>query len=80
MGTKNITIMEDVYQKLVGLKGENESFSDELRRLLKSKESIMTLAGSWKDVSDKEIKDIKANIVNMRKGAKLSEIGSRVMQ
>lgn len=37
MATKTLTIMEDVYDLLVKNKGENESFSDELRRILSAK-------------------------------------------
>ena len=37
MATKTLTIMEDVYDLLVANKRENESFSDELRRILSKK-------------------------------------------
>ncbi|MBT4539323.1 hypothetical protein HOI26_02230 [Candidatus Woesearchaeota archaeon] len=37
MGTKTLTIMDDVYGMLVDNKLESESFSDELRRILSKK-------------------------------------------
>tara|TARA_Y100000310_G_scaffold345846_1_gene471132 strand:+ start:26111 stop:26344 length:234 start_codon:yes stop_codon:yes gene_type:complete len=39
MATKTLTIMEDVYQLLVDNKQKEESFSDELRRILSKKKS-----------------------------------------
>ena len=39
MTTKTITIMEDAYHLLVDNKLSNESFSDELRRVLNKKKS-----------------------------------------
>ena len=68
MGTKNISIMEDVYRLLLARKMQNESFSDVIRRELGRKRSIMEFAGAWKDlVSDKEAEDMKKAISNLRK-------------
>ena len=68
MGTKNISIMEDVYRLLLARKMINESFSDVIRRELKRKKNIMEFAGAWKNlVSDKEAEDMKKTIRNLRK-------------
>lgn len=68
MGTKNISIMEDVYRLLLARKIANESFSDVIRRELKRKRNIMEFAGAWKDlVSDKEAEGMKKAIMDLRK-------------
>jgi len=70
MGTKNISIMEDVYRLLLARKIANESFSDVIRRELKRKKNIMEFAGAWKDlVSDKEAEDMKKTIKEFRKNS-----------
>lgn len=63
MATKNISIMEDVYNLLLKNRLGNESFSDIIRRRLSKKRDIMEFAGAWKDVSEEEIEDMK-NIIN----------------
>jgi predicted CopG family antitoxin len=68
MGTKNISIMEDVYRLLLTRKVANESFSDIIRKEFKRKKSIMEFAGAWKDlVSEKEADRMKNEIKNLRK-------------
>ena len=68
MTTKNISIMEDVYNLLLRIKTANESFSDVIRRELKKKRDVMEFAGAWKNViSDKEAKEMKINIKKLRK-------------
>jgi len=64
MASKNISITEDVYNKLKKLKGENESFSELFLRLLKiQKYNIEKSFGVW-NLSDKEMEDIWGNISN----------------
>ena len=68
MGTKNISIMNDVYEILLKIKSTNESFSDVIRRELKRKRSVMEFAGAWKDaVTDKEAEEMKNTIKKLRK-------------
>lgn len=62
MGTKTISIMDDVYELLVRNKKSNESFSEEIRRIVPKKGNIMECAGLWAHMSDKEADDIKKNI------------------
>ena len=62
MGTKTISIMDDVYELLVRYKKPDESFSEELRRLVPKKGNIMECAGLWKHMGDKEAEDIKKTI------------------
>lgn len=67
MGTKTISIMDDAYEMLLGSKLDDESFSDEVRRLIKTKSSIMDLAGTWKDISETDADKMKARIMDRRK-------------
>ena len=62
MGTKTISIMDDVYELLVRNKKEEESFSGELRRLIKKKGSILDCAGLWSDLSDKQVEEMEKSI------------------
>jgi len=58
---KTLTIREEVYEKLVKLKKEGESFSDLLERILEERRpSLRDFAGilkdsEWLDELDKEI-------------------------
>ena len=67
MGTKTITIMDDVYELLVRNKMKDESFSEELRRVVPKKGNIMECAGLWADMSDKEAEDMKKTIYDFSK-------------
>jgi len=57
MATKTISIMDDVYGMLVDNKLEEESFSEELRRIL-SKKSKKKLSDFFGILSEDEGKDI----------------------
>ncbi|MFO8020226.1 MAG: antitoxin VapB family protein [Promethearchaeia archaeon] len=64
MASKNISIKEDVYKKLLKIKRENESFSDLLLRLLKNqKTSLEKSFGAW-DLSENERKEIWNDLTN----------------
>src|SRR3989344_5305550 len=52
MGTKTISIMDDVYKLLLRNKMRSESFSDVIRRNLKKKRDIMEFAGAWKNINE----------------------------
>lgn len=67
MGTKTITIMDDVYERLVSNKRKDESFSEELRRIVPKKGNIMECAGLWADMSDKDAEDMKTAIKQLRR-------------
>jgi len=67
MGTKTISIMDDAYKLLASKKIGEESFSDLIRRSFTKDRDIMKFAGSWKNVSDDRIKEIKDSIKELRK-------------
>ena len=67
MATKTISIMDDVYKMLVAFKVPKESFSDEIRRLVRTKSSIMEFAGAWKDISEETAEKMKGRIHERRK-------------
>ena len=69
MGTKTISIMDDVYNLLVRNKKPDESFSEELRRIVPKKGNIMDCAGAWAHLSDKEAEDMKMSIKQLRKNS-----------
>ncbi|MBI2107807.1 antitoxin VapB family protein [Candidatus Woesearchaeota archaeon] len=69
MGTKTISIMDDAYELLVRHKKPNESFSEEIRRLVPKKGNIMECAGLWADMSDKETEEMEKTINRLRKNS-----------
>lgn len=76
MTSKNISITEEVYNKLMKIKGENESFSELFLRLLRvQKYNIEKSFGAW-NLSDKEMEEIWGDITK-RPGRrwKKSDIG-----
>ena len=48
-------------------KRKDESFSEELRRIVPKKGNIMECAGLWSDMSDKDAEDMKNSIKQLRK-------------
>ena len=54
--------MDDVYELLARNKNKDESFSEELRRIVPKKGNIMECAGLWADMSDKDAEDMKKTI------------------
>lgn len=77
MGTKTISIMNDVYEKLKAIKAPNESFSEELKRLTETR-SIMDLAGAWKDIDEEDYDKFKKGLKEARKTTRIQEIAERV--
>ena len=65
MGTKNISISEEAYERLAALKRPNESFTEVVNRLT-MKRSILELAGI---LTEKEGDEIRRGIVEFRKAS-----------
>ena len=64
MTSKNISITEDVYKKLIKIKRDDESFSELFLRLLKiQKIKIEKCFGAW-NLSKEEKSDIWDDITN----------------
>lgn len=64
MTSKNISITEEVYKKLMKIKRENESFSELFLRLLRIQKVNMEKSfGAW-NLSEKEKSEIWDNITN----------------
>jgi len=70
MGSKNISISEEAYQRLASLKKPNESFTQVINRLTQ-KRSILELAGT---LSEQDAAEIIENINNLRKDSEKSLI------
>jgi predicted CopG family antitoxin len=66
MTTKNIAIREDVYDRLLSVKGNNEGFSDTIERLLSRKSSLLPYAGAFRE-DDEGLKTIEKEIIKLRK-------------
>lgn len=77
MGTKTISILDEVYERLLALKRQDESFSDELRRLTETKGSILEFAGIWKDMSAKDKEEMKNTIHRIRKKTDITALKKR---
>ncbi|MBW2974792.1 antitoxin VapB family protein [Candidatus Woesearchaeota archaeon] len=69
MGTKTISIMDEVYDLVVRHKRNDESFSDLFRREFTKKGKISECAGLWSHLSDKQVEDMKKSIKSLRKNA-----------
>lgn len=79
MGTRNISISDEAYERLKSIKKPNESFTDVINRLT-GRRSILELVGV---LSKEEGKEIKQRIKEMRKKSRersqaISEKVSRV--
>ena len=62
---KNIAVSDDIYESLMRLKRENESFSEVIRKLLAQKGLLSEIAGS-RTFSLEEWSDIKSAFSNQR--------------
>lgn len=67
MGTKTISIMDDVYDLLVQAKNSDESFSDIIRRTIKSQSDLKDVIGGWSDLTDEQFNLIENTVNNLRK-------------
>lgn len=67
MGTKTISIMDDVYELISSHKRNSESFSELFRREFTKKGKISECAGAWSHLSDKQIDSMKRSIASLRK-------------
>ena len=65
MASKNLAIKEEVYDKLVEAKKDNESFSDVIGRLLEGKSELLSYAGVFS--RDKEFDEVLKDIKEVRK-------------
>lgn len=77
MATKTISILNEVYERLLALKRQDESFSDELRRLTETKGSILEFAGIWKDMGSKEAEEMKNTIHKIRRKTDIAALKKR---
>jgi len=59
---KTIAIANDVYEMLSREKMRDESFSEVIRRLARSKGSLMDFYGAWGDLSEEEFREIEEAI------------------
>lgn len=72
MASKTLSVTEDVYHILAREKFKDESFSEVIKRLVKSRGKLSDCAGLWKDLSEKEVEEIKEQIEKLRQSSKRS--------
>jgi predicted CopG family antitoxin len=72
MTSKNLTVKEAVYNKLLEAKKGNESFSEVIERLLEGKSSLMSFAGIFSD--DMEFEKASKDILEVRKKTVLRKL------
>jgi predicted CopG family antitoxin len=65
MTSKNLTVKEEVYNKLLEAKKEDESFSDVIERLLEGKKDLMSFAGIFAE--DREFAKATKDILEVRR-------------
>ncbi len=71
MMVKTITIRDVVYDKLAAVKGENESFSELLERLVEGADPVETLAALRGSVEFRDKEKLLKEIGDMRKERRL---------
>lgn len=74
MTSRNISISEDVYELLSDMKLPGESFSQVIRRLVKSR-SLQDVAGLLSELDEKKRESIREGISVAGKGPSLSAKG-----
>jgi len=68
MPSRNISVSEDVYYLLQNMKLPGESFSQVIRRLVKSR-SLREVAGLFSELDETKRKSIREGIIVARKGS-----------
>lgn len=76
MGTKTLSVTEDVYETLKRMKLEGESFSDTIRRLAR-RGTLTECAGLWSGMPEEEFEKIMASISELRAGRRRTFPGDR---
>lgn len=72
MTSKNLTVKEEVYNKLLEAKKGNESFSEVIERLLEGKKDLMPFAGIFS--KDKDFEQATKDILEVRKKTVLRKL------
>lgn len=72
MASKNLTVREEVYNKLLSAKKDRESFSDVIERLLEGKKDLMSFAGIFSE--DREFEEATKDIQEIRRKTTLRKI------
>jgi len=69
MSSKNISVRDDVYRALKEAKGEDESFSDVIERLLKGNEEEHSLYGMIGMLDEDEAAQVREKAAAFRESA-----------
>ncbi len=74
MSVKTLTIRDEVYRLLLGMKKEGESFSDAILRIIKTKSSVSEFFGVLKE--SRALKEIEKEIMEERKKSRFRDVFS----
>ena len=69
MTSKTLSVTEDVYHLLAREKFKNESFSQVIKRLVRSRGKISDCAGLWGNLTEEDVKDLKDQIKKLRQSS-----------
>lgn len=67
MVSKNISITEEAYNILARRKKFGESFSEVIIDNFKGRKNLLEFAGAWSEMPEKDFREIKKNIKEVRK-------------
>ena len=70
MASKTLSVTEDVYHLLAREKFKDESFSEVIKRLVKTRGKLIDCAGLWKNLTDEDIQEMKNQIKKIRESSK----------
>lgn len=65
MGLKTLTISREAYRKLAKLKVRGETYTDVILRLTEGQRDILRHAGGWKDMIDREARELEELLKKM---------------
>lgn len=66
MSSKNVSLREDVYRELRSIKGEDESFSDVIERLMAAERGEHPLQAISGILDEEEAADLRAHVREFR--------------
>jgi len=66
MSSKNISVREDVYRALQNAKGDDESFSDVIERLLEARDGDHPLYGLVGTLDEEEVERVRERSTRFR--------------
>lgn len=70
--SKTLSVTEDVYYLLAREKFKDESFSEVIKRLVKTRGKLIDCAGLWKNLTEEDIQEMKNQIKKLRESSNMT--------